>query len=109
MVDGELELVARRDGTPAAERCTESGALIVGVFRNGQWIVDASGTHLSPVTYNFGQAGDRPVTGNWAGIGEAIGVYRAGVWILDFDLNRAIGSADMVMAFGGPGYLPLVW
>jgi hypothetical protein len=88
---------------------SNSGVTRVGVFRNGQWILDLTGAHTPGAAYNFGQAGDRPVVGNWAGFGDSIGIYRNGVWILDYDLSRTISAADMVLAFGGPGYTPLIW
>lgn len=94
---------------PVTGDWSDSGTTKVGIFRAGQWIIDFSGTHASPVTFTFGQAGDKPVVGNWGGYGDSIGVYRNGIWTLDYDRNHVQSPADMTLAFGGSSYSPLVW
>jgi hypothetical protein len=53
---------------------------------NGQW----KNCGLDKCVKSFGTAGDRPVTGNWTGIGTTkIGLYRpaTGEWFLDLNGN----------------------
>ena len=52
----------------------------IGVFRNGQWILNSSGSGFWTPTdtqYSYGMPGDVPVTGNWLGSAtKRIGVFR---------------------------------
>ncbi len=73
-----------------------NGTTKIGVFRNGTWFLNVSGTGAwnpapggTDVTYpSFGRAGDIPVTGDWNGDGKTkIGVVRNGVWYLDTNGN----------------------
>jgi len=93
-----------------------SGTSKVGVFRNGQWLIDYYGTQFygGTMTYTYGQAGDVPVVGDWDGSGfqNKIGVYRSGLWILDyFGVNYVVsgGQNELIFAFGGAGYVPLIF
>jgi hypothetical protein len=71
-----------------------TGVSNVGVYRAGQWLLDANGNTLWDApgpgldTYsNFGGlVGDVPITGDWSGNGTTkIGVYRNGAFLLDYN------------------------
>ncbi len=101
---------------PVAADWNSSGTTKVGVFRNGLWLVDYNGDHVfdgNDRTYMYGQAGDIPVTGDWNSTGtDEIGVYRHGTWILNYNGSISVlagGIYEMYLAFGGTGYLPLVY
>jgi serine-aspartate repeat-containing protein C/D/E len=86
----------------------------VGVFRAGQWLLDFSGTNSVTGTYQYGQAGDIPVVGDWRGSGitNQIGVYRNGLWILNIPANNRLAGYEqyqMYLTFGGGSYTPLVY
>jgi FtsP/CotA-like multicopper oxidase with cupredoxin domain len=87
-----------------------TGKTNIGVFRNGTWFLNVSGTGAwnpapggTDVTYpSFGRAGDIPVTGDWNGDGKTkIGVVRNGVWYLDMNGNGVWDQAvDATYNFG---------
>ena len=84
----------------------------IGVFRDGQWFLDANGNGQwdgtpTDIYYVFGQAGDVPVVGDWNGDGiTKIGVYRNGVWYLDYNGNGVWDGepADKVYVYGLASY-----
>jgi len=99
---------------PIAADWNGSGTAKVGVFRNGSWLVDYSGTRVISQNWTYGQAGDLPVIGDWDSSGKPnkIGVFRGGIWILDYDGDRAWtipGLNEMLIGFGAPGFVPLVF
>ncbi len=69
----------------------------IGIFRGGDWLIDASGDGIwmatpgADIEYpQFGTVGDIPVVGDWNGDGwDEIGVWRpsTGHWMLDLDGN----------------------
>ena len=91
----------------------------VGVFRNGQWFLDANangawdGCGTEFCFSGFGQAGDLPASGNWDGGTKGyIGVLRSGTgqWFVDRNGNRQWDGcvADgCYSGFGAPGDLPV--
>ena len=91
----------------------------VGVFRNGQWFLDANGNGTWEgcgtefCFTGFGQAGDMPASGNWDGGSKSyIGVLRSGTgeWFIDRNGNRQWDGcvADgCYVGFGAPGDLPV--
>ncbi|WP_034432337.1 hypothetical protein [Candidatus Contendibacter odensensis] len=91
----------------------------VGVFRNGQWFLDANGNGTWEgcgtefCFTGFGQAGDMPASGNWDGGSKSyIGVLRSGTgeWFVDLNGNRKWDGcvADgCYVGFGAPGDLPV--
>ncbi|MGV9266410.1 right-handed parallel beta-helix repeat-containing protein [Kitasatospora sp. NPDC003701] len=92
-------------GTPVAGRWAGGRTSYVGVFREGQWSLTTSSTTGRPaVTAAFGQYGDIPVTGNWDGGHDQLGVYRPSTGT--FALRHDDGSATAV-AFGEQGDLPV--
>ncbi|MES1260793.1 MAG: hypothetical protein ABUS49_03580, partial [Acidobacteriota bacterium] len=99
---------------PVVADWNASGTTKAGVFRNGQWLVDFNGSRTATAVYNYGRAGDLPVVGDWNGMGipNQIGVYRAGLWILNSGGGNAMpsgGQYELYIAFGGSGYTPLVY
>jgi hypothetical protein len=89
----------------------------VGVFRNGNWYLDANGSRTwdaGDVTIplgTFGIQNDIPITGDWNGDGITnIGVFRNGAWYLDQDGSRSWGPGDVTIpagAFGNPNDIPI--
>jgi hypothetical protein len=70
------------------------GITEIGVFRNGNWYLDANGSrtwNAGDITIPagaFGNRNDIPVTGDWNGDGiTEIGVFRNGAWYLDANGN----------------------
>ena len=93
----------------------------IGVFRNGQWILNSSGSGFWTPTdtqYSYGMPGDVPVTGNWQGAAtKRIGVFRcpAGApgsavcqWILNTNGSGAFSATDLVTSYGLVGDKPVV-
>jgi len=85
----------------------------IGVVRNNKtWILDASGNGAygtGDLTYTFGIAGDRYVTGDWNNDRKTeIGVVRNNkTWILDASGNGAYGAGDLIFTFGMAGDVPV--
>ena len=79
----------------------------IGSFLNGVWQLDLNGNGvLVPgETFQFGQAGDQPVVGDWNGDGKTdLGVFRAlpngdGEFILD-NGDHVMGAGDTTFTFG---------
>ncbi|MBI1353597.1 MAG: hypothetical protein GC160_04570 [Acidobacteria bacterium] len=88
----------------------------VGVYRNGEWLLDVNGNGVfdSGVDFDFflGFEGATPVTGDWNGDGhETAGVYAGGFWFLDYDGDGVFNPSpgpDKQYAFGFAGALPVV-
>jgi hypothetical protein len=87
----------------------------VGIFRNGQWHLDLSGTaQWSAATDrvgSFGVPGDIPVVGDWTGSSTTkVGVFRNGGWYLDMNGNAQWDgvSVERVGHLGLPGDIPVV-
>ncbi len=92
-----------------------NGISDVGDFNpaTGIWHLDLAGTGAPPganETFQFGQAGDQPVVGNWDGNPDGqdeLGVFRAnpnvpgaGEFILDIANHRTMDSSNLVFTFG---------
>ncbi len=103
------------DGSGAQNGSTGSYAILlsdqappspasVGVFRNGKWFLDANASfswNVGDLAFNFGKAGDKPITGDWNGDGfSELGVYRNGRFILDINGNRVADAGDVSFVFG---------
>jgi hypothetical protein len=57
----------------------------------------------------YGQAGDKPLAGDWNGDGiSQIGIYRNGKWQLDTNGDGRFTTADELVEFGQPGDKPVV-
>ena len=99
--------------TGVAGDWTGSGTSKVGDFSNGTWHLDLAGTGAAPganETFQFGQAGDQPVVGDWDGNTtgrDEIGVFRAnpdgsgsGIFILDIANHHTLDSSCETFTFG---------
>jgi hypothetical protein len=63
----------------------------------------------SPQSTTYGNATDRPITGDWDGTGKKrIGLFRNGTWILDINGNGVVDAADKTVVFGQAGDVPVV-
>jgi hypothetical protein len=94
----------------------------IGIFRNGFWILDQNGNFQwdgtgagADIVAGFGQAGDVPVVGRWnnvqffqADYQEKIGVFRNGVWLIDYNGNFLWDSPDKTANIGQSGDIPVV-
>jgi hypothetical protein len=81
----------------------------IGRFRPsvGQhFLHDANKPGPPDSTVTLGQAGDLPVAGDWNGIGDRPGIFRAGIFILK-RLNSDLPCCLITFAFGEPGDLPV--
>ena len=84
----------------------------IGVFRSGQWFLDANANGAWEATdraFVFGLAGDKPVVGDWSGSGtSAVGVQRGNEWFLDINGNGMWDTGiDRGYIFGNVGDLPV--
>jgi hypothetical protein len=103
---GDLPVIADWDG---------SGVKRIGVFRNGEWLLDINGDGVFDAgdkTVQFGQAGDVPIVGDWNGTGSIkLGLFRQGSFILDLSGHLsgvATGLSDAQFAFGLATDIPIV-
>jgi serine-aspartate repeat-containing protein C/D/E len=59
--------------------------------------------------FQFGEAGDLPVVGDWNGDGvKTIGIFRDGTWFLDMDGDGRWSPNDLAVQFGQAGDIPIV-
>ena len=90
---------------------TGSGRTDIGDFSNGTWHLDLNDNGvLDPdETFQFGQAGDQPVVGDWDGNPsgrDEIGVFRTapdgitGEFILDTNDDHVMDAGDTTFTFG---------
>jgi len=99
---------------PIVDDWNGSGTAKAGIFRN----VDYCGCRVYNSStnrfYTYGQAGDLPVVGDWDSSGNPpkIGIFRQGLWVLDYDGDNTWttpGLTEMVVGFGFAGNNPLVF
>jgi FtsP/CotA-like multicopper oxidase with cupredoxin domain len=84
----------------------------IGVFRNGEWYMDANGNGAWDTGDKhsvFGATGDIPVSGDWNGNGTTkLGAYKGnGVWWLDLNDNGVLDTGE-TFTFGIAGDIPVV-
>lgn len=91
----------------------------LGVVRNGRFYLDANGNGVwdgvvtgGDVVYQFGNASDTPIAGDWSGSGnDSIGVLRNGTFYLDVNNNGTWdghATGDASFAFGIAGDKPVI-
>ena len=96
------------------ELAATAGAAMIGLFRNGTWLLDLNGNGLWNASidgiYSFGQAGDIPMVGDWNGDGsDEIGLFRNGTWLLDLNGNGVWNPGiDGIYSFGQAGDVAVV-
>ena len=73
------------------------------VLSSAAIVLVSGGVALAAVHNAYYYAGgDIPVAGDWNGDGQRkIGIYRHGLWILDWDGDRRFTSADRIFSLGG--------
>lgn len=89
-----------------------------GAYKDGLWVLDIDGLHqfdgsVIPARGTFwfgGLSVDIPVLGDWNGDGRRkLGIYRNGVWLLDWDGDGQFTAADRSYNYGGlEGDIPVV-
>jgi outer membrane protein assembly factor BamB len=85
----------------------------IGVVRSGTtWLLDRNGNGsygAGDLTYSFGKAGDKPVTGDWNTDGRTeTGVVRSNTtWLLDRSGDGKYGAGDLTYTFGKAGDVPV--
>lgn len=101
----------RAPSAPGTVCAGAAGAVndLPSVRRGGVWYLRASySSGPASGCFSFGDPGDIPVTGNFAGNGtQTVGVFRpaTGVWYLRTVAGG--GAADMRVRFGSPGDIPV--
>jgi hypothetical protein len=97
---------------PVAGDWTGAGVDTIGVFRNGEFILDVDGDGKrgdKDLTVQLGHRGDRPVVGDFNGDGvDELGVYRDGVWLIDINHDGVLDERDLHQELGGAGDNPVV-
>jgi len=105
---------------PVVGDWTGSGVDRIGLYRTnsgaGNWYLDINGNGAwdssSDRQVKFGQPGDQPVPGDWAGTGvDLLGLYRQGTWYLDLNGSGSWNGTptDKIMGkFGQPTDIAVV-
>jgi hypothetical protein len=97
---------------PIAGDWTGTGVDTIGVFRDGQFILDVDGDGKrgeKDLTVHLGRRGDRPVVGDFDGDGvDELGLYRDGVWLVDLNHDGSIDERDLRHELGAAGDMPVV-
>ena len=100
----------RWHNSPCLERPTPERGALPATFKDGTWTLGFSignEDDIETVTFDFGQAGDIPIMGDWNGDGTwTVGVVRGNRWFLR-DENTA-GPPQYDFTFGNPGDIPVV-
>jgi len=85
--------------------------IMVGVFLNGGWWLDANGNGIwddGDEYHTFGSPGVQPVTGDWNHDGkDEVGVFLNGGWRLDTNGDGMWDAGDDYHTFGSPGVQPV--
>lgn len=88
---------------------------MIGVNRGADFYQDLDGNQIyngSDIKFNFGNATDIPIVGDWDGDGyDNIGVFRNGLFYLDLNGNRiwdSVGGGDALAGFGTAGDIPII-
>jgi hypothetical protein len=90
-----------------------AGADNLGFFRTSYWKLDVNGNRLvddPKVTFYTGEAGLKPVVGDWDGDGfDQVGLFKDGRWKLDTNANGVYDAyVDLAFTYGKKGDLPVV-
>ena len=97
---------------PVAGDWNGDGISSIGVFREGQWILDTDGDgrlSAEDLIADFGELGDIPIVGDFNNDGiDEIGTYRNGKWTIDSNNNREFDAHDQVFELGSSEDQPVV-
>jgi hypothetical protein len=108
--DWDTSLLDANDVERPALKVIRGGSPIPALFRNGQWLERfgySSGDANRVVAW--GQAGDKPVMGDWDGDGvKTPGVLRGNVWWLTNDPVATDQTRWTSFTYGSPGDSPVV-
>ena len=100
----------RFHNAPCLERPTPERGALPANFQDGVWTLGFSlgnEADIEKVEFEFGQAGDIPVMGDWNGDGTwTVGVVRRGRWLLRNE--NTPGPPDLDFSFGAPDDIPVV-
>jgi hypothetical protein len=91
---------------PAAYSQSTSGPMIeLDTAHDGLY----DGSSFTGQSLNYGIAGDVVILGDWNQSGTVkVGIFRNGLWILDWNGNGVLDSGDRQFTFGQPGDVPVV-
>jgi len=100
-----------REDIPVVGDWNGTGLISIGIYRNGQWYLDADGDGTFDdcsqdrcVKECGGLRGGAPVAGDWTGDGKSkLGIYRSGQWFFDKNNNGVwdgCGIDSCINAFG---------
>ena len=91
---------------------TGTGIDSIGIYNNGQWILDVDGDGKrseKDIVLRLGEAGDRPVVGDFDGDGvDELGIYRDGHWHIDMNHDGVLDEQDRHIELGDAGHNPVV-
>jgi serine-aspartate repeat-containing protein C/D/E len=97
---------------PIAGDWTGEGQEMVGIFRDGSWILDLNGDGKydeHDKVLAMGQPGDRPVIGDFNGDTRVdLGIYRNGLWQIDTNNDGVLDARDRAFEFGQGDDQPVV-
>jgi hypothetical protein len=105
--------------TPVVGDWNCDGTTEIGVTNGATWYLDWNNNGAwNPgidKEYIFGNVGWTPVVGHWTESSQLspivqtkIGVYKDGMWYLDYTGDGAWNTGDAVYSFGAPGWTPVV-
>jgi hypothetical protein len=99
----------RPDASRTPTRRSYNSGVAVTVFDNGFWYTNsAASIETTSFSYAFGASGDIPVMAFFdKSRMPHIGVFRRGVWILDWNGNNRFDQADKTITFGQAGDYPV--
>ncbi len=97
---------------PIAGDWTGEGQSMVGLFREGSWVLDLNGDgkyDQQDRVLSMGQPGDLPVIGDFNGDTRTdLGIYRNGLWHIDTNNDGVLDARDRAFQFGEGADRPVV-